>query len=147
MSEEEAISAIERACSVYCSGALLQAVQDGHIFEDSKKFVDMPMRAEPEDVIDAFRKLPQPPSEADLVKFLNENFESEGSDLVTWQPPDYSPNPARLQAIKHPTLRRWALQLNEDWHLLGRQQVKHVTQAPQRHSLIPLPFPLVVPGG
>jgi hypothetical protein len=39
------LSYVEAACSVYCSGPLLAAVQLSGIFNDSKTFVDMPMLA------------------------------------------------------------------------------------------------------
>lgn len=34
---------VEEACSVYCRGPVLEAVQLAGIFNDSKTFVDMPM--------------------------------------------------------------------------------------------------------
>lgn len=37
---------------IYCSGDLLDAVQLSGIFEDSKEFVDMPMRYDPEIILD-----------------------------------------------------------------------------------------------
>jgi hypothetical protein len=36
---------------VYCYGDLLAAVQTSGIFEDSKEFVDMPMNADPEEIL------------------------------------------------------------------------------------------------
>ena len=52
--------ALARACSVYCGGPLLHAVQSAALFDDSKTFVDMPMRDEPEAVLAAFAALPAP---------------------------------------------------------------------------------------
>lgn len=37
------LSAYQQACSIYCQGPLLQAVQSARIWNDSKTFVDMPM--------------------------------------------------------------------------------------------------------
>lgn len=34
---------VEEACSVYCTGPVLEAVQLAGIFDDGKTFVDMPM--------------------------------------------------------------------------------------------------------
>lgn len=34
---------------IYCDGPILQAVQDAHLFHDSKYFVDMPLRQDPGD--------------------------------------------------------------------------------------------------
>ena len=39
---------------VYCGGALLDAVQTSGLFEDSKEFVDMPMRHDPEVILKVF---------------------------------------------------------------------------------------------
>ena len=43
--------AAERAAAVYCGSDLLDAVQRANIFGDSKLFVDMPCRFEPEEVL------------------------------------------------------------------------------------------------
>lgn len=37
---------------VFCQGALLEAVQNCHIFDDCKEFVDMPMRVDPEEILE-----------------------------------------------------------------------------------------------
>ena len=44
---------------VYCSGELLATVQLSGLFEDSKEFVDMPMKVDPEQVLEVgSRRLP-----------------------------------------------------------------------------------------
>jgi alpha,alpha-trehalase len=48
---------IQRACTVYCHGDILEAVQLSGIFNDSKTFVDMPMKEDPEVVNAAFQAL------------------------------------------------------------------------------------------
>ena len=45
---------VSRACSVYCSGPLLEAVQMLGLYNDSKTFVDMPMLQDHEAILDAF---------------------------------------------------------------------------------------------
>lgn len=42
----------EEACLVFCEGPLLNAVQTLALFNDSKTFVDMPMRADPQAILD-----------------------------------------------------------------------------------------------
>jgi len=37
---------------VYCEGELLEAVQMARVYEDSKHYVDMPMRHDPEDILE-----------------------------------------------------------------------------------------------
>lgn len=36
---------------IYCSGLLLEAAQNAHIYKDSKSFVDMKMKYEPGELI------------------------------------------------------------------------------------------------
>ena len=54
---------LRRAISVFADGPLLKAVQLAAppIFADSKHFVDMPLREEPELVLAEFAKLPGAP--------------------------------------------------------------------------------------
>lgn len=53
-----------RTCllQVYCSGELLAAVQMSALFEDSKEFVDMPMRMDPEAILQVGRQGVLPPT-------------------------------------------------------------------------------------
>ncbi|KAH7718594.1 Trehalase family protein, partial [Aphelenchoides avenae] len=44
-------------------------------------------------------------------------------------------------------MRQWALDLNNIWRSLCRQVDKKVLSNPERHSLIYVPEPFVVPGG
>ena len=48
------VSAAARACAVYCSGLLLYHVQTMRLFNDSKTFVDMPMKSDPERILSSF---------------------------------------------------------------------------------------------
>ena len=43
---------VARSCSVFCSGPILATVQmaDPPLFNDSKTFVDMPLKVDPEEV-------------------------------------------------------------------------------------------------
>ncbi|CAE7933584.1 unnamed protein product, partial [Symbiodinium sp. KB8] len=50
-------------------------------------------------------------------------------------------------AIQNSTLRSFALQVNDLWALLGRKPAPDVFNNPQRHTLVPYPYPLMVPGG
>ncbi len=74
---------ITRACTVYCEGPLLEAVQLSGIFNDSKTFVDMPMIYEPEETMTAFEALgiTDPTSNKTLLEdFLNNYFYPAGAD-------------------------------------------------------------------
>lgn len=50
--EADALAHVARASKVYCHGDLLSCVQTSGLFEDSKEFVDMPMRHDPEVILE-----------------------------------------------------------------------------------------------
>ena len=53
-----------------------------------------------------------------------------------------------LQAwISDPDYRQFARELNATWKILGRKMSPLVAANPDRYTLIPLPNPVVVPGG
>eukprot|EP00928_Gymnodinium_smaydae_P048388 TRINITY_DN32344_c0_g1_i1.p1 TRINITY_DN32344_c0_g1~~TRINITY_DN32344_c0_g1_i1.p1 ORF type:complete len:708 (+),score=151.23 TRINITY_DN32344_c0_g1_i1:75-2126(+) len=145
----EMSGAVARAARVYCEGPLLDAVQKARIFSDSKTFVDMPLKEDPEVVLEAFAVLPKEDQEEPekLRAFVDKWFEEAGSDTLEWTPPDCIEEPPRLMGIGDPELRSWGLQINKLWSTLGRTQSPDVKQNPQRHSFIPRTFPMVVPGG
>lgn len=138
---------IANASAVYCYGDLLKAVQLSGIYNDSKTFVDKPMKVDPDEVLNAFYQLPTPYSKESLEIFLDEYFDPAGSDLVDWVPEDYVEYPAFLSTITDDDYYSWAVGLNNLWLLLGRSVNETVLQNPQRHSFLPRPFPMVVPGG
>ena len=137
---------IARACSVYCYGDILRAVQLSGIFNDSKTFVDMPMKEDPETINAAFESV-NSNDVTQLSAFLDEYFYPVGSDLNAWLPPDLQTEPAFLSRITDPGLRSWAAELNELWGVLGREVNASVAQNPQRHSFLPRQYPMIVPGG
>ncbi|XP_064403898.1 trehalase-like isoform X2 [Halichondria panicea] len=133
------------ACNnpVYCYGDLLDAVQRSNIFPDSKTFVDRPLKASPEVILSSFTA--SPPTQ--LHQFvLNWTLESN-SDLLPWEPDDWTEGPSFIADLADPLVREWANGLNKEWRLLGRQVSPSVRQQPDQHSLLPLPHPFIVPGG
>ena len=138
---------IKRACTVYCEGDVLRTVQMSGIYNDSKTFVDMPMRFDPEEVVAAFNAIPDPTNVTALQEFLDNNFFEVGSDLYSSPPADLQVNPPFLNAIADPAYRAWASEINQLWGLLGKQVNASVAENPQRHSFVPLNHPMIVPGG
>lgn len=73
---------------IYCSGKLLEAVMEYHLFNDSKTWVDMPLKYDARDVEKKFEKqFPMAVSEINDTKlrdFVNENFLPEGTELLKW---------------------------------------------------------------
>lgn len=129
-------SYIARACSVYCSGPILEAVQLSGIYNDSKTFVDMPMKFDPEVVTANFNSLAIIDKDT-LTQFLNDNFLPAGSDIVKYIPADYSTNPAFLSELTDPNMREWASAINNLWLSLGLRVNESVYENPQRHSFLP----------
>lgn len=142
------ISYVSRACSVYCTGPILEAVQLSGIFPDSKTFVDMPMIYEPETTLDAFNNLTDPSNVTVLEQFLEEYFLPASSDLVDWFPTDFSTTPSILSMMDDSYIyKNWTKDLNELWKVLGRQVASNVTISPEKHSFLPRSHPMIVPGG
>lgn len=140
---------IMQSCAIFCTGPVLSTMQWSGLFSDSKTFVDMPLRYNPQLVIDDFFNMPDYSNDS-LVAFLHRNFHTVGSDVLPWLPPDYSPSrPNTLPPIYDTAFDAWALQIHRLWPLLGKQIQQDVCDAPQRHTLLPLlsaPY-MVVPGG
>jgi alpha,alpha-trehalase len=132
-------------CSVYCEGEILKAVQDSGIYADSKTFVDMPMKYDPEVIIENFRKLDNH-SLPNLSKFLRENFLTAGSEIMSWTPTDWVQNPNFVQNMRSEIYREFATQVNGMWKALGKQLIPDVDIHPQRYSIIPQKNPFIVPG-
>ena len=72
---------------VYCHGDLLDTIQRRALY-DSKDFVDMALRYDPDDVMRNFLQLPDNPTDQQLRQFVDDNF-SPMSDLISWSPPDW----------------------------------------------------------
>ena len=139
------------SCTVFCSGDLLRTFQTFYIFgNDSKAFVDSPLKVDPNVVVTAFNALPRPLTKPILELFAEKYFDPVGSDLIPWTPSDWSPSPPLLNhsiIAQNITLRNFTLALNNFWLDLGRQPTVDVFENPQRHTLLPTAHPLIVPGG
>eukprot|EP01138_Halocafeteria_seosinensis_P013871 gb/GECG01014164.1/.p1 GENE.gb/GECG01014164.1/~~gb/GECG01014164.1/.p1 ORF type:complete len:689 (+),score=57.66 gb/GECG01014164.1/:1-2067(+) len=141
----------ERACKVFCHGPLLKAVQLSGIFEDSKTFVDMPMRDEPEAILQRFHKV-FPNEEAaqnsphQLKHFVNQHFANVSGSLTPAIPPDFVSFPTIAEDQTNETLRNWTVSINRIWLTLSRKPSSLVDIFPQRFSLLNSKHPLIIPG-
>jgi alpha,alpha-trehalase len=131
---------------VFCNGTILDKVQNARIFNDSKTFVDMPLKYNVDVVLKSFAKI-NSSNASELRQFVDEYFYPPGSDLVEWIPPDWNESPQFLSHIVDMEYRQWAKWLNGVWLKLGRRVHANVSAYPDRHSLIPVPKPFIVPGG
>ena len=138
-------------CDVFCRGPLLEAVQlaDGGkgLFNDSKQFVDMPLKSTPAAVLQAFHALPgsPKPTAAALRAFVTQHFAPAGSDLVAWTPPDWVASPPFLQRLPTGRVRDWGAAVHAIWRQLGRRPAAGASE--DRGTLLHSRHPLVVPGG
>ncbi|CAB3404845.1 unnamed protein product [Caenorhabditis bovis] len=138
---------------VYCSGRLLQAVMAVRLYEDSKTFLDQPMKKNMtgEQIMNAFNER-FPTSIANLQKkdvkdFVMEHFDKEGNELANVSIPNFNSNPARLQKILDPEYYSFAMELHQLWNGLYRQMKPEVAEHPDRYSLLYVPHPFILPGG
>lgn len=142
-----AVDTIDQACSIYCTGDILTTIQLSGIYNDSKTFPDMPMKFDPDVVQASFNNIVDKHDINQLRQFLNENFDEAGSDLMPYSPPDLQEHPAFLDYIENDDYRQWASELNQRWNSLGKQLTADVASYPQRHSFVPINYPMIVPGG
>jgi alpha,alpha-trehalase len=119
---------------------------------------DLPLLASPEEVAAAYRRLrlpdraaaPQAHREA-LQAFVVQWCGPAGGDLEeelygpggAALPP---PPPGWLPGVADPGARAWAAHLHRTWAALARRAVPAVPLHPDRHTLLWLPRPFVVPG-
>jgi alpha,alpha-trehalase len=113
---------------------LFVCVQEKGVFDDSKVFVDAVPRQSPSKISALFYSQ-NPKSKADLKHFVEENFRL---------PSDSDRAKVRESRFTDRTDSEIAQHLRKLWSVLERPRDK-TTDA--NSSLIPLPFPYVVPGG
>ena len=144
-------------CALFCGGALLEAVQtvEPHLFVDSKSFVDMPLRAPhtPAGVEAKYAALaaalaPAPVPRAALADFVGEHFLPPGSDLDVCAPPDWTAaTPPLFASLQNQTIAAFlTAAVHGAWPSLTRC-TRVDAAAPDRHTLLDQPHPVVVPGG
>jgi len=133
---------------VFCKPdeGLLHQVQLAKIFKDSKTFVDMPMKFNTEQVLAAFKKLPDN-SKSTLATFVKTNFDVEGTELEEVLPSDWKKDPKFIEKIEDENFKKLAVEMNEIWKNLTKKITKSQMEIEEKSSLIYLEHPFVVPGG
>lgn len=82
-----------------------------------------------------------------LKAFLEEYFDEAGSDLIPHTPADHVANPPDfLPRVQSVVARDWGLKVHSLWPSLTRQVSSAVEMEPDRHTLLPLKNPFLVPG-
>lgn len=108
-------------------GELFEAIQLSAIFQDSKTFVDLIPRFSPQKILEDFRK-EKSESNFDLKVFVENNF---------------APQPSLSIEFKSDKTQKVAEHISNLWSHLSREKDLKI----EGGSLIPLPFPYIVPGG
>eukprot|EP01059_Diplonema_ambulator_P021207 TRINITY_DN3524_c0_g2_i3.p1 TRINITY_DN3524_c0_g2~~TRINITY_DN3524_c0_g2_i3.p1 ORF type:complete len:612 (+),score=115.43 TRINITY_DN3524_c0_g2_i3:321-2156(+) len=131
---------------VYCKGSLLHNVQTAQLFNDSKTFVDMPIKTTVDIVLRQFDMLPNKTDPTALKKLITDNFLEAGWDVRSHNPVDWHPNPPFLSKIRSPEYQQFAASIHSIWKDLSRVY-NHSTLCRDCYSSVPLPNPFIVPGG
>ena len=109
-------------------GDLFVAVQMNHIFPDNKTFVDCVPKRNPALIVSEYKKIKNNPA----IKFSLKEFVEENFTLP--QAPQLNYVTKEKDVIAH---------INNLWNVLKRQN----DAAIKGSSLLPLPYPYIVPGG
>ncbi|KAI6225077.1 Trehalase [Aphelenchoides fujianensis] len=113
---------------IYCDGPILQAVQEAHLYHDSKFYVDMPLRMDPVSTLKDFYELGEKAKDPKVLKqFVDAHFEEPGHELIEVYPKDWVPFPQSFQKIED---------VKDD-----------VRTHQERYSLLYLPNNFIIPGG
>lgn len=123
----------------------------GHKRVDAKLFVDMSLRKNLSETIEAFNKLPRivngSVSKSDLDGFIGSYLSSPDEDLVYVEPVDFVAEPEGfLPKVKNSEVRAWALEVHSLWKNLSRRVADHVLEKPELYTLLPLKNPVIIPG-
>lgn len=135
---------IDRVCSVYCSGPILEGVQMAQLFDDSKTFVDMPLLVDPEEALAAWS---DSFTHDEISEFVSTYFTDVGSELIPTTPKDWKEYPILLSRISNETMSSFAYDINQIWLQLYREMNQDVFENPQRYSILRRRNGLVLPGG
>ncbi|KAJ0263386.1 Trehalase [Hirschfeldia incana] len=96
------------------------------------------------DLTSGSRDLPVPVKK--LEKFIGEYFD-DGKDLVPHEPEDFVSHPLEfLLNVENDQVREWAREVYCLWKTLCYRVSDSVRESPDRHTLLPLPEPVIIPG-
>ncbi|ESQ54935.1 hypothetical protein EUTSA_v10024684mg [Eutrema salsugineum] len=82
-----------------------------------------------------------------LEKFVDQYFDGAGEDLVHHEPEDFVSDPSGfLLNVENEQVREWAREVHGLWTTLSRRVSDAVRESPERHTLLQLPEPVIIPG-
>lgn len=86
------------------------------------------------------------PNPAQVAAFVEKNFAMQ-DELDNTTLSDWRENPSILKHIQDSKYRQWAKELNYIWKILAKKINGDLVVNPQRHSLIYVDNPFIIPGG
>ncbi|KFK28961.1 hypothetical protein AALP_AA7G071100 [Arabis alpina] len=82
-----------------------------------------------------------------LERFIDKYFDGAGEDLVHHEPEDFVSDPSGfLLNVENIKVRNWAREVHCLWKTLTCKVSDSVRESPDRHTLLPLPEPVIIPG-
>uniref|UniRef100_A0ACD5TJ10 Uncharacterized protein n=1 Tax=Avena sativa TaxID=4498 RepID=A0ACD5TJ10_AVESA len=113
---------------------------------DPKFYVDLPL-VPGADRAAAEAALSSVGTREEMEAYVARYFDPAGSDLLAADPPDFQAEPRGfLPRVGAGEARAWALEVHALWKDLARRVAPAVAARPDRHTLLPLPGRVVVPG-
>lgn len=89
----------------------------------------------------------QPVPVETLEKFVKEYFDGAGEDLLHHEPVDFVSDPSGfLSNVENEEVREWAREVHGLWRNLSCRVSDSVRESADRHTLLPLPEPVIIPG-
>uniref|UniRef100_A0A915J761 Trehalase n=1 Tax=Romanomermis culicivorax TaxID=13658 RepID=A0A915J761_ROMCU len=139
---------------IFCNGPILEAVAKYNVFKDSKEYVDRPLAKSEAEILAEFRRefgengqnLDENRRE-NLRDFLEKNFQTPGTELISYVPDDWQAHPKTLDFIRDKKYRKWAKDLNRIWKQLCKEVNRSIAANPDRYSLLYVPYHFIIPGG
>lgn len=130
---------------IYCEGRFLERFQLRRVTNDSKTFVDRPLKASVDQVLNAFEQIPVSAPQSAYKAFMDLWMHPEGYEVQDVVPVDWVEEPSFLKQLP-PNLFEFGKSLHSKWRSLVRSF--NVTGLCEGcYSSIPVPHPFVVAGG
>ncbi|XP_026457753.1 probable trehalase isoform X2 [Papaver somniferum] len=123
----------------------------GSVNFDPKLYIDMSLKfnlSKTEKEFDSLKRLKSGKvSVKDLSGFIKMYLNEAGSDLVYHEPTDFEYEPSGfLPKVENLKVRKWALEIHSLWKNLSRKVDDKVIENPDLYTLLPLKYPMVIPG-
>lgn len=115
---------------IYCYGRIIDNVMKLHVFKDSKDYVDLKLKKLPNETLQLFDNfmatVDNQPTQAQLKKWVENNFDPSGSELERHRPVDHKKNIEVFNRISDVNFKKFASDLNDIWIELSRKMKEEV---------------------